>query len=91
MRQAEQNILICRFFGEHVNRGAGDLTAFYGVAEIGFNEDAATGAIDDPDPVFHPREGVCIQQITGPIRQRRVDGNDIRARQQRLEFRPFRC
>ena len=79
---AEERVFLGRFFLEHVERRARDMTAFDGGLEIGFDDEAATCAIDDADALLALGDVLGVQDIARLVGQGRVQRDEIGALQE---------
>ena len=82
---AEQRILLGRLLQEDVESGAGDMAGLDGGLEVRFDHEATAGAVDDSDPFFRLGDGLGVDQVARGICERRVQGDDVGARQQLVE------
>ena len=85
--QREQRAVGGRFGFEHVQRGAGDVFRFDGVSQRNLVHQTAAGAVDDAHTRLGLRQRLPRQDVAGRVGQRRVQRNDVGARQQRVQLR----
>ena len=83
---AEQRIVGRRFVHEHIERRARDMAAIEKCAQGLFVDEPAARAIDDSHALLGLGEIFRRQNILRLRRQRRVQGNEIGAAEQRFEI-----
>ena len=67
-----------RLGGEDVERGAGDLARPDRVRERRLVDELAARGVDDPDAVAHLRERSGVEEAARLLRQRQVEGEEVR-------------
>ncbi|EAR50516.1 hypothetical protein OG2516_09735 [Oceanicola granulosus HTCC2516] len=83
--QAEQRVLLGRLLGEHVEGRAGDVAVLERVRQRLLVDEAAARAVDDPHALLRLGEVLAAQDVLRLLRQRHVQGDEVGARQQRVE------
>ena len=86
IRLSEQGRFLRRFGLEHVERRARDLPAIERIGQRRFVDQPAARAIDDPHALFGLGEVFAAENIARLVGQRRVQRDEIGARQQRVEI-----
>src|SRR5439155_3030890 len=81
-----QRRLLRRLDFINVERSAGHLAGPDGVVQIRLIDDAAAGAIDQPDAVFHLGNRVFVDHPARLVGHRNVNGDEIGARVDFVEF-----
>ena len=89
LRHAEQDIILGRLLREHIERRAAEMAAFEGGFERGFIDELAARAIDEPRPRLHFGQRIGIDDMLRLRRQRRVQRNQISAREEIVELGLF--
>jgi hypothetical protein len=86
VRRAEQRAVLGRLGLEHVERGAGDLACVHRFLERCLVDQAAAGAVDDPHALLGLGEVFLRQDVAGLVGERGVEGDEVRPRQQVVQF-----
>jgi len=89
VRVTEQRMLRRRLGCEHIERGAGEMTVVELILQRFFVEQTAARAIDHIGAFLQPGEIFTAQDIAGLIGQRRVQRDNVGARQQRFKIGLF--
>src|SRR5579863_10458243 len=87
--QAEQAALRRRFFAEDVDRGAGDMAGLERLAQRRLVNELTARAVDQPYAFFDKLKRRGIDEVAGLVGQRRVQGDEIGAPPQLVEFDLF--
>src|SRR5580704_6946967 len=74
-----------RLLDEYVQRGTCYLAGFERIGERGFIDDAAARAVDDSNSLLHLRECGGADNSSRIVRQRGVNGDEVRARKKLVE------
>ncbi len=89
VRMAEQRVGRRRLLDEDIESRARDMTAVERGAQGGLVDKAAAGAIDDANARLGLRQIFRREDVARLRRQRRVQGDEIGARQEIVEFELF--
>ena len=84
--QSEQRALRRRLLGEHVDGRAGDMAGFQRRHQCRLVDEFAARAVDQPHALFGQLQRVRIDDVAGPVGERRVQRDEIGAAPQLLEF-----
>ena len=84
--ETEQGRVDGRLGFEHIERGAGDVAGPDRVGQRGLIQQAAAGAVDDAHALPGLRQRLAREDVARGVGQRRVQGDDVGARQQRVEL-----
>ena len=88
--RAKQRVIGCgRFAHEHVQRGPGDMAAVEASLQRHFIHQPAARAVDDPHALLGLGQPFGVEDVAGLVGQRGVQGDEIRACQQRIEIGLF--
>ena len=85
----EQRIFFGRLFDEHVEGCAGDMPAVERGAQRNFIHQSAAGAVDDAHALFGLGQVFRREDVAGLRGERSVQGDEIGARQELVEFDLF--
>ncbi len=86
VRQREQRTFRRRLLGEHVERGAGDLSRLKRLGQRRLVDEPAARAIDQAHALFGQLERFGIDDVAGLVGQRRMQRDEIGAAQQLVEL-----
>src|SRR5215831_16173565 len=82
---AEEWALDRRLLGEDVDRRTGDVAAVEGGGQVALDDETAACAIDEAYASLHGGERAGVDQVPSRLGQRRVQGDEVGAGQERLE------
>ena len=82
VRMTEQRVLVRGLGREHVEGRAGDLSGIKRCAQSRLVDQAAARAIDDAHALFHRRDRLGVDDVSGLLGQRRMQRDEIGALEQ---------
>ena len=86
VRMTEERIVARGLLDKDIERRARDLAAVERRGEVGLGDEPAPRAVDDPHATLHAGDRGGVDQIARRVVERRVQGDEIGARQQLVQL-----
>src|SRR5262245_20909133 len=74
---------------KHIECGTCHLSRLQSIVEIEFVDNAASGAIDKAHAVLHASDRVLVDEVSGGVTERNMNGNEIRLFENIFDFDEF--